>query len=71
MAAQVLRRHICETPDRIVRHYATVQLDDGSTVELGSATPLSDDELLALAAQSVPVEPEPSMLVEAEDGPVV
>ncbi len=71
MAGQVVRRYICETPGRIVRHYATVRLDDGSTVELGSAAPLSDDELLALAAQSVPVEPEPSVLLEAEDGTVV
>ncbi len=71
MAMQVLRRYMCETSDRIVRHYATVRLDDGSTVELGSATPLSDEELLALAVQSLPVEPEPSVLVEAEDGTVV
>lgn len=67
----VVRRYICETADRVVRHYATVALDDSSTIEIGSGEPLSDELVLALAAQSLPRETEPVVTVEAEDGTVV
>lgn len=52
-------------------HYALVEYDDGTRVELKSVHPLTDDEWIALAIQVAEAQRETAWEVEAEDGTVV
>jgi len=48
---RVLRYYACENAHRTVRYYASVEMDDGTSVEVGSNELLSDNVALELAAQ--------------------
>ncbi len=71
---RLITTYCCETAERVVQHYGRVELDDGTTIELGSKHDLDAAGWLALAEsvgaatkQEPPVE---TVSVEAEDGTV-
>ena len=71
---RLIATYRCETQERAVQYYGRVELDDGTTVELGSARDLDAAGWLALAEsvsaatkQEPPVE---TVSVEAEDGTI-
>jgi hypothetical protein len=75
---RILHRVTCTGRDGVVAgYYATIELDDGATLELSSRKPLDDEAWFALATsiaeeQAKPEpEPEPTVEVECEDGAFV
>jgi len=67
----ILNRYHVDGPDHIVRYYAKVRLEDGSVVELSSATERTDEEWLAVAADyAAAIVEQEQYEVEAEDGEI-
>ena len=71
---RIIRKYVCEGAGGLVaNHYAIVELDDSSRVELNSQTPKNEEAWLEAAAsyQAAIAEPEPTIEIEAEDDAII